>query len=509
MRGDADGLARARDMLREAASIDVAIAHHADGTSTLPADGAPVSPGESMVLDVVVRNQRTGHRFPGGTVDAQDVWIELVVKDAGGRALAEAGTRHEKGDDPTAHVLRAWPIGDEGRPLLKRETHRFRTTAFDHTLGPRDAQVVRYRFDVPRALAPGALPLAVTARLRHRSRNLALHAMTCAGRKTARGHELAAISARRAGVPPLDACSPQPVTEIAAITVVLGGPIPPSDGHTWQRLFDHALGMIRARSEEVAEARPGLERALSLLGETGDARHRAMGMALLGAVSVREGRTEEALSWANLAEQLAPDHAAIHRLRGEALTGVWRWREAIPSLTASALLAPGDDSGWARLAIAHGSAGEPEEALGAARRGLEMQPRDADLLRVQSLSLDTLEAPADQRERARAAFLAFRAPDDAPTLRNLCSERVPGCAEERILVHTHVMRTARLPRCAATPATLASAPEASAPTSGNFNRASKVRRAPTGRSRGRGRWRLRRGHPVAKDGQHLGCTSAR
>lgn len=444
MRGDADALARAKEMLRGAASIDVAAAIAADGTRTLPADGATVVPGTSMVLDVVVRNQRVGHRFPGGTVDAQDVWIEVVVRDATGRVIAEAGTQHEaKGDDPTAHRLRASPIGDDGRPLLVRETEKFRTAAFDHTLGPRDAQVVRYKLDVPKSLGDAALPLEVTARLRHRSRNVELHAATCASTKTARGREFNAAVAKRTGVT-LDACAPQPITDVAEATVALGGPLPVPNARAWQRLFDHALGMVKALQEQVDEARPSLDRALALLPATAE-RERAMVMALYGALAVREGRTDEALAWLDRADALVPGHAATGRLRGDALTSVWRWTDAIAPLRASAAAAPGDDAAWMRLAVAYGSAGMPADAIEAAQRGLALQPRDGDMLRVQSLALDALfgGARADEREKARAAFLAFRSPDDAPTLRSLCSERVPGCALERIPVHVHAMRAPR------------------------------------------------------------------
>ena len=443
MRGDADALARTKEMLRGAASIDVAVAVQADGSRTLPADGAPVKAGDSVVLDVVVRNQRVGHRFPGGTVDAQDVWIEVVVRDAAGRVLADAGTQHDKGDDTTAHVMRASPVGDDGHPLLARETEKFRTAAFDHTLGPRDAQVVRYRFDVPASLGAASLPLNVTARLRHRSRNLVLQAATCANAKTPRGQQFSNAVAKRTQAQAPDPCIAQPITEVAEATVALGGEIPAPDARAWQRLFDHALGMTKALQEQVDDARPSLDRALALLPAAGADRPRAMVMALYAAIAVREGRTDEAMKWLDGAEALVPKHAAIGRLRGEALTSVWRWSEAVAPLRASALAAPGDDAAWMRLAVAYGSAGDPAAAIEAAQRGLLLQPRDGDMLRVQSLSLDALHAPQAESDRARTAFLAFRSPDDAPQLRALCSDRVPGCALERIPVHVHVMRSVR------------------------------------------------------------------
>ena len=37
--------------------------------------------GESVRLDIVVRTRKVGHFFPGGTVDAFDVWVELEAVD--------------------------------------------------------------------------------------------------------------------------------------------------------------------------------------------------------------------------------------------------------------------------------------------------------------------------------------------------------------------------------------------------------------------------------------------
>ena len=33
-------------------------------------------------VDIVVRNERVGHRFPAGVLDAQDTWIEVRIEDS-------------------------------------------------------------------------------------------------------------------------------------------------------------------------------------------------------------------------------------------------------------------------------------------------------------------------------------------------------------------------------------------------------------------------------------------
>jgi tetratricopeptide (TPR) repeat protein len=442
MRGDRAQLAAEHATLRGAASIDVAVAVGADGTRTLPADGAPVRPGESMIFDVVVRNERVGHRFPGGVLDAQDTWIELEVKDARGRRLSESGIVHGvAGDETTAHVLRAVQADERGAPLLLRETDLFRTPVFNRTIAPRDAEVVRYRFDVPRNLDARALPLHVTARLRHRSRGLELAHAACADSRTPRGAAFAREIANRTGAP-LDPCVPEPVTDVADGDVWIGNGwqarTRPSRLPEWRRLYDHALGLLRAQQETVDDARPSLQKALGAAIPDRD-RGRAMLLEALAQVAIREGRTDEALGRLDEAESLTPEHPAIAHARGVALASVWRWTEAVDPLARAAFASPLDDVLWSRLAIAYGSADDPGGALAASSHGLELSPRDADLLRVQALALERLGAKPDLVARARDAFQRWRPPDDAPAIKNACARKLPWCAAEKLPVHVHSM----------------------------------------------------------------------
>ena len=444
MRRDDDSLRRAADLLRGSVSVDIAAAIREGGARALPAEGAPVAAGERIVLDVVLRNQRVGHRFPGGVMDAQDAWIEVTVHDARGALLAESGADHEAtGADPTAHRLRLLAVGDDGQPLLERQTNRFRAAAYNHTIPPRAAQVIEYALHVPDPLPAGALPLRVTARLRHRTRNLELQRAACAASKDRRGR---AFRADRK-TSDLDACTPQPVTTIGEAEAWIGdgwesrdrGGRPP----IWRRMFDHALGMTQALQERRGEARPSLELALSALGDAGDPRARAMVMAGFATLAARQGRVDEALEWVDRATPLAPGHPALPAIRGEALAAVWRFQEAIAPLARAAEAAPRDDTAWVALAVARGSAGDDRGALDAAQRGLAIQPRDQDLLRVQALSLRALGAPEGDVDAAQRAYLDHRPADAIPRVRAKCSKEVPGCANERIPVHVHEMRPAR------------------------------------------------------------------
>jgi predicted Zn-dependent protease len=161
----------------------------------------------------------------------------------------------------------------------------------------------------------------------------------------------------------------------------------------------------------------------------------------LGWLEAHEGRTEDALRLADRAGALLPGHPAPDALRGEALSLVWRWAEAVPPLERAVRAAPRDDGAWVRLAVALGSRGGDEQAaLEAALSGLRLQPRDADLLRVEALARRALRDP--EAAQVEAAYDTYRPADAIPQVKARCSMKVPGCALERTPVHAHRMRQA-------------------------------------------------------------------
>ena len=130
-------------------------------------------------------------------------------------------------------------------------------------------------------------------------------------------------------------------------------------------------------------------------------------LAALAHLEAYEGRTGEALRQIDLASSLLPGHPALASLRGEALSLVWRWADAVPPLDEAARAAPRDDAAWSRLAVALGSrGGDDRAALSAAATGLAIQPRDPDLLRVEALALGAQGDPS--APSAMAAYDAFR-----------------------------------------------------------------------------------------------------
>lgn len=453
MQNDPELVERAQKFMKDnRVLVDVGGVRHGDGRQEVVAS-APVmmTPGEAATVDVVVRNLDVGHRFPGGVMDAQDTWIEVVVEDARGKKVAEAGTEHEKsGADPTAHTLSSYMAKQDGTRLMVRETHEFKAGVWNHTIPPRDAAVVGFGFVTPKDT--GAYPLKTSVRLRHRTRNLDLQKAACADFKSERGKTFNRVGLAKVARA-IDACRPQPVTDLGNVVITLSGPrgapLPARESEetkaiAFQRRIAYGLGLSHALQERLDDARAPYMAALELASSP---REKAIALGGIALVASRQGRTEETFAVAARADAAAKEaglpapQPSMQRARAEVLSSTWRLAEAAPLFVDVAEKSPRDDTAWAQAAMTLGGAGDALAALDAAKKGLVVQPRDGDMLRVQALSLTSLHAgDARSLEAAQSAFLDRRTPDDAPGIRGKCSAKISGCANERVPVHVHAMR---------------------------------------------------------------------
>src|SRR5207249_499469 len=121
-------------------------------TAPLDKVGATVKRGESVRVEVVVRTRKVGHFFPGGTVDAFDVWVELEAVDDKGRTLLHSGEVEDGGKgpvEPGAHFYRSLLLDDHGNVINKRNAWSARSVAYVRLIPPGAADTIHYRLDVP------------------------------------------------------------------------------------------------------------------------------------------------------------------------------------------------------------------------------------------------------------------------------------------------------------------------------------------------------------------------
>jgi Flp pilus assembly protein TadD len=121
---------------------------------TAPIDraDAAVRRGDDTRVDVVVRTRKVGHFFPGGTVDAFDVWLELQATDEKGQMIFWSGKVEDDGKgpvEPGAHFYRSLQIDGHGNPINKRNAWATRSVVYVHLIPPGAADTAHYRLHIP------------------------------------------------------------------------------------------------------------------------------------------------------------------------------------------------------------------------------------------------------------------------------------------------------------------------------------------------------------------------
>ena len=126
-----------------------------------------VRQGESVRLEVVVRTRKVGHFFPGGTVDAFDVWVELQGIDDRGRTVFHSGEAADAGNGPVesgAHFYRSLLIDERGNVINKRNAWMARSVAYVRLIPPGAADTIHYRVRIP----DDARSITFTAKVNYR-----------------------------------------------------------------------------------------------------------------------------------------------------------------------------------------------------------------------------------------------------------------------------------------------------------------------------------------------------
>jgi hypothetical protein len=155
-----------------------------------------VEPGETVVFTVALFNQKTGHKFPSGSVEDRIVWLHVEAQDAAGAVyhlpVDKKGFEGEEYtiadtvlayqdmgialDDPDFQGVRreSVPVGDrifrmpyfdpEGRMTIQQWNTA--SLGVDYRMGPRETKLETFTFTLPFDTAPGEMTVA--ARMNYR-----------------------------------------------------------------------------------------------------------------------------------------------------------------------------------------------------------------------------------------------------------------------------------------------------------------------------------------------------
>lgn len=299
--------------------------------------------GDTVEVDVVVRTRTVGHFFPGGTVDAYDLWLELQAKDETGRILFWSGKAGPNGDgngpvDPGAQFYRSLQIDLHGNPINKRNAWATRSVAYVHLIPPGAADTVHYRLSIPENAGK---KISLTAKLNYRkfAWYLTQFDFTAALDPARPNSEFspdyddrtwlftantAGHSGKREGIPNLPiVVMGQSTAEIEVLpeNAPLLPPRVDIQAADWQRWNDYGIGLLLQGDLQGADA------AFQRVTEA--APTRADGWVNMGRARLQEGNLPAAKEVLLKALRVAPNLASAHYFYGSVLRGEGKYDEAI------------------------------------------------------------------------------------------------------------------------------------------------------------------------------------
>lgn len=124
-------------------------------------------PGQKYLLDVVIRTLKLGHHFTQGTVDSNEIWLEVIVK-SGDRIIGQSGDIDpERGNevDPWAHRVNVFMLDKYGNRINRRNAQDIFTPLYNNQIPPGAADTVHYEFTLPEDVDG---PVTVEAKLKYR-----------------------------------------------------------------------------------------------------------------------------------------------------------------------------------------------------------------------------------------------------------------------------------------------------------------------------------------------------
>ena len=301
---------------------------------------------------MVARTRNIGHFFPGGTVDAFDVWLELKAEDADGQVIFWSGYIEEDGRGPVeagAHKYRSLMIDAHGNSINKRNAWAARALVYARLIPPGAADVGRFRVDLPKDVRG---PVTFTTRMNYRKFSWYNTQFSYVGARppAAAPDSYSAdyddgpflfkaptydVSGALKTIPDL------PVTVLAQDRLILPlteekeDPAAPSpQPFDRERFNDYGIGMLL--QGDLVSARRAFEEVAALDPQYAD------GFVNVARVLIQEGDHDAAMPQLERALQIDPDKASAHYFLALALKARGKYDEALSHLRAAADRFPRD-----------------------------------------------------------------------------------------------------------------------------------------------------------------------
>ena len=354
----------------------------------------PLPAGETVMVDVVVRNQGVGHTFPGGTNDSNEGWLEFTVQAEDGTVLAISGFLDSSGHlDPMAHVFKAVMVDKDGNPIQQRNAQDIRTAVFANVIGPGTADIAHYEFAVPEELAGQQLTLQ--ARL--------------LWRKFDRPFTEFAYHMSPEGFKQFDDVPDLPVTEIAAHSLTLrvdpvdqsvaSTPIQPAslraNGDDWIRYNDYGIGLLLENDTR------GASNAFAEVARL--APDRVDGPLNLAKTALQDGNLERAYEYLRQCEEITVGDPRVAWVWARVRQEDGLYEDAIAAYQYVLESFPNDRAAWRQLGRTYYLDQQHQASIDAYTEALGIDPEDREAhyhLMLNYRALGEIEKAAE----AEAAF---------------------------------------------------------------------------------------------------------
>ena len=404
--------------------------------------------GESVRLDIVVRTRKVGHFFPGGTVDAFDVWVELEAVDDKGRVLLHSGAVEDGGKgpvEPGAHFYRSLLLDEHGNRINKRNAWAARSVAYVRLIPPGAADTIHYRLDIP---ADAGDRIFLKAKLNYRKFAWWNTQWAFAGvRDPAQtafslgpGHDdgkfvftgsTAKVSGEIKAIPDI------PITVMAesqaTLRVISGAsPLPgtktvtnPSVRERWN---DYGIGLLLQGDIRNAEA--------VFLKVTQMEPGYADGWVNVARARIQEGNMSAAEEMLRKALEVNPRLAKTHFFLATALKSLGRYEDAVTHLRVAAEQYPRDRVVLNQLGRVLFLKREYAPAVEEFKKVLRIDPEDLQAHYNLMLCYQGL-GQADAAARERVLYLRFKADESAQAITGPFRQLNPDDNNERQQIHEH------------------------------------------------------------------------
>lgn len=409
IRGDRETIKRIEDNLRGAVRITFAGLRAGDVVAPVaesPEAVLTLAPGEAPEINVVVRNLRVGHTFPGGTNDSNEGWVEVVVRDATGRPLMQAGTIDAEGRvGGNTRIYNVVFVDKNGERITKRNAQDIAALVYAAVIPPSASDVVRFKLPSG-TIAPDVRELKVTARLLWRKFNRQFSEFVRAAEPKVFAQSGADLPVTEISVAKAELLIDRRPKEVV-YTLRADPKVPAEERH----LLTHDYGIGLLLQGDTVLARKVLE---DLVGRKPDCDNCTRTLARLYIADRDYAAARRALEQH---EKRWPNHP-----QGAWLwAGVLRWEgaedEAIAALNRVLEAYPRDREAWRLTMEINYRAGRFPAAVEAGKRILQIDPEDATAYYYTMLAKRALGDKAGA-EVAQAAYRYYQRDESAQQMTN-------------------------------------------------------------------------------------------